>query len=170
VKFKNGFTVIEVLVVIGIIAILTVIIFPSITNIRAKNKDAERVADISAIQLGLSLYYNQNSGYPGVASLSGLAPKYFPADSLVPPTDDAEHAYVYVPLKKAGSNKCTYYHLGVLLELPSGQIDTANTFSTLKSAETNQPDPSASNYYQYCADYSGPGIDGTNPLMYNVHP
>ena len=65
-KNKFGFTVVEVLVVIGIIAVLTVIVFPAINNIRAKNRDAERIADISAIQLGLSLYYNQHTslGYP----------------------------------------------------------------------------------------------------------
>lgn len=158
-KFTTGFTIVEVLVVIGIIAILTVIVFPSISNIRAKNRDAEKVADIAAIQLGLSLYKNQNGEYPkDIFNNSSFNPKYVTADSLISPNADS---YVYIPLKK-NDNKCIYYHLGVKLELPSAQIDTADNF-------TSEVDK-ISNGYNYCdTGYSGPGL-ATGTLQYNVHP
>ena len=138
-KSKQAFTIIEALVVIGIIAILTIIIFPAMNNIRAKNRDAEKIADISAIQLGLSLYKNQQDGaYP--ESLEDLLDKkYITEDSLISPNDDQ---YIYIPLKKANENKCIYYHLGVELELPSGQIDTTDNFISLKDR--------ISNSYEYC--------------------
>lgn len=163
-KKMLGFTVVEIIVVIGIIGILTVIVFPSISNIRAKNRDTERVADMAAIQLALSLYYNQNGSYPTETQFeTALVPKFTPADSLVPPNEDEDYQYVYVPLKR-GSDKCTFYHLGVRLELPSSQIDVANTFST-KTGEI-------SNGYSYCGTYNGPGIgkyiDETD--FYSVHP
>jgi prepilin-type N-terminal cleavage/methylation domain-containing protein len=165
-KLKQAFTVVEVLVVIGIIAILTVIIFPSISNIRAKNRDTERVADLASLQLGLSLYYNKSGEYPKTQdNFESLGSQYFPSDSLIPPNSDPDYGYKYVSLKKGTSGKCIYYHLGVKLELPSAQIDTNNTFST---AEYDK----ISNGYSRCDDTTDSGIpssseDGT---FYSVHP
>lgn len=162
-KFTTGFTVIEILVVIGIIAILTVIIFPSIYKIRAKNRDSEKVSDISSIQLGLSLFYGQNGVYP--ESLNNISPKYIPSDALVSPNNNP---YIYVPLKRTGSEKCTYYHLGVLLELPNPQINNSDNFASFNKDDI-------SNKYKYCGSYPGPGIDPTilSPelgYMYHVRP
>jgi prepilin-type N-terminal cleavage/methylation domain-containing protein len=170
-KLGRGFTIIEVLVVIGIIGILTAISFPSISNIRAKNRDAERVADIATIQLGLSLYYNQHpAGYP-VDIDTLVAQKYIPEDASIPPSSFlVDYPYIYVPLSRETSSgaKCTYYHLGTKLELPSGQIDTSNTFTTVS--------PNISNGYNYCGDYGSHGGEegipnyAADPLMYSVHP
>lgn len=160
-NFKKGFTLIEVVVVIGIIGILTVIIFPAINNIRAKNRDSERVADIASLQLGLSLYYNQhaNEGYPNTLQ-SLLTGKYIPTDSIV---DSEGKLYNYVPLTRDASAtaKCTSYHLGAELELPSGQVDMADDFTSVTGI--------ISNSYLHCGGYTGPGIapGGKN---YNVHP
>ncbi len=161
-KNKTGFTIIEIIIVIGIIAVLTVIVFPSITDIRKKNRDTERVSDISAIQLALSLYYNQNGYYPN--DLNVLVPKYIPADSLIPPNSDVNYQYEYVPLARGNSSKCTFYHLGTKLELSSAQIDTANLFSSKAD--------SISNGYNYCGGYTGEGLDNyTNDhSLYTVHP
>jgi prepilin-type N-terminal cleavage/methylation domain-containing protein len=161
-----GFTLIEVVIVIGIIGVLTVIIFPAINEIRAKNRDAEKVSDIAAIQLALSLYYSQNSdlGYP--TSLDGLDSKYLPEESKISPN---ANLYVYVPLKRGEGTKCTYYHLGVELELPSAQIDTADNFSSANPDAGGKVDGG----YSYCG-YKGPGINGVysedNRFMYDVRP
>ena len=159
-KLKKGFTLIEVIVVIGIVGVLTVIVFPAINNIRAKNRDTERVADIATIQLGLLYYYNQatsSAGYP--STLSELITKYVPAEALVSPDG---RSYTYVPLTRnsSGVKPCTYYQLGVTLESQSTQIDKADTFNTTANPNTNG--------YYWC-DYGGPGLStgGTN---YNVHP
>lgn len=166
----KGFTVIEVLVVIGIIGILTVIIFPSINNIRAKNRDAEKVADISAIQLGLSLYKNQQNGvYPN--SLFDLyEKKYISADTLATP-DGGEYTYVPLTRDDGPDPKCTYYHLGVQLELPSGQIDTADNFNSTLAENTPK---TVSGNYSYCGGYTGDGLlppDMLNGVYnYNVRP
>lgn len=159
---KRGFTVIEVLVVIGIIAILTVIIFPSINNIRAKNRDAERVADISAIQLGLSLYKSQNPNNLYPVDIRGADfQKYVTPESLKDPNGGD---YKYVPLTKvSGSDKCTSYHLGAVLELTSAQVDSADTFDS-----TVEGSPEMNNYH-WCNGYSGPGI-APGITNYNVHP
>lgn len=157
-KFTTGFTLVEVLVVIGIIAVLTVIIFPAINAIKAKNRDAERIADFTTLQLGLSLYYSQHQQYPAFL-LDLNTSGYVPLDAVTSPTVDP---YKYVPLTKNGSNgKCIYYHLGTTLESSSAQIDTTDTF--------NSTPGNISNGYQYCGTYTGPGI-ATGTLNYNVHP
>ena len=163
---KKGFTIVEILVVIGIIAVLTVIIFPAINNIRAKNRDAERVADIATLQLGLSLYYSQHStstgGYP--ITLQDLVSTYVPSDSLLGPDGKT---YSYVPLRRATGPKCTYYHLGVQLEMTSAQIDMADNFDS-KGGESDHVINSGG--YYWCTSLpngSGLAPGGTN---YNVHP
>ena len=166
-RFKKAFTLIEVVVVIGIIGILTVIIFPAINNIRAKNRDTERVADIATIQLGLSLYYNHLGEYPpDLQTLVTL--KYVPADAIVGPTSDTEYTYVPLTRDAGGLPKCTYYHLGVILELQSGQIDMADNFNSNLDPATGR---TISGEYYWCG-YSGPGLsppDSTH-YHYNVHP
>lgn len=170
-KSKRGFTIIEVLVVIGIIAILTVLIFPSIAQIRAKNRDAEKVADIAAIQLALSLYYNKNGEYPKDPQILKDNPRYLPDDSLISPNDEQ---YQYVPLKRGtGATKCTYYHLGVILELQSAQIDPNDKAVSLLNANQVE-DPTNARFlsddgYVVC-DTGAAGIDGTAIRMYDVHP
>jgi len=175
-KFKKGFTIVEVLVVIGIIAVLTVIIFPAINNIRAKNRDAERVADLAAIQLGLALYYSQHTtsngnphstGYP--ANLDTLVTEgYITNDTRVGVLSATE--YTYVPLSSVlNSSKCTYYHLGVALELPNAQIDMTDQFdSTVSSSD----DPIVSGGYYWCGGFTGSGLTPPSPTLnnYNVHP
>lgn len=167
-KIKTGFTIIEVLVVIGIIAVLTAIAFPAINNIRAKNRDTERVADIGTLQIGLALFKSQSPTGEYPKTLPELIPKYVTNDAVTPPTTDPTYAYKYIPLKSTSGNgsKCTYYHLGALLELPSGQIDTADQFSSV-----NEPN---GNGYDYC-DPSLPNVgfvhdNGANSLIYAVHP
>ena len=166
-KIKSGFTIIEIIVVIGIIAILTAIVLPSINNIRAKNRDTERLSDISTLQLGLSLYFSQHqtgvdAGYP--KSLPDLLPgKYVPADALTGPKGEP---YTYVPLTRdAGGTKCTFYHLGTVLELQSAQIDPADHFN---STSTSQGTSDMGGYY-WCGNLVTSGLV-PGPNNYNVHP
>jgi general secretion pathway protein G len=159
---KKGFTIIEILVVIGIIAILTIIIFPSIYKIRAKNRDSEKVSDIATIQLGLSLYHGQNNGTYPISLKDRTFEKYIPADALISPNDEE---YIYVPLQRSGEDrKCTYYHLGALLELPNPQINKGDNFNSLVSGSEEM------NKYEYCGSGVTIGIDHTLKYMYHVRP
>ncbi len=166
-KVTAGFTLVEVVVVIAIIAILTVIIFPSVNNIRAKNRDAERVSDIATIQIGLSMYYSKNGVYPNTLTTDMPGPKYIPNDALTGPAPYS--TYTYVPLTKTNSGtNCSYYHLGVRLELTNAQIDTADTF------DSRVPNSPNMNYYYYCNPNTGPGLTPADfdekIYNYNVHP
>ena len=63
-RSEGGFTLIELLVVIAIIGILAVLVLINIPSIKAKSRDARRVADIKSLQEGLTMYYSDNQFYP----------------------------------------------------------------------------------------------------------
>lgn len=62
---KNGFTLLELLVVIGIIGILLALITVSFTSAQRQSRDSRRRQDLAAIQNALEQYYSENSfSYP----------------------------------------------------------------------------------------------------------
>jgi len=61
---KSAFTLIELLVVIAIIGILATVSIISLSNARAKSRDAKRAGDIKQVQTALELFFNDNNRYP----------------------------------------------------------------------------------------------------------
>jgi type II secretion system protein G len=61
---KIGFTLVELLVVVAIIGLLTGVVVISITNVKAKARDAQRVSDINTINTALNMYHNDFNAYP----------------------------------------------------------------------------------------------------------
>lgn len=60
-----GFTLVEMLIVVGIIAILASIILLGLAPARQASRDARRIADLREVQTVLETYYNKCSAYPG---------------------------------------------------------------------------------------------------------
>ena len=65
---RSGFTLVELLVVVAIIAMLGSIIFAQFSTARAKARDAEREQEIKTLQSALGLYANSNQSYPPAAT------------------------------------------------------------------------------------------------------
>ncbi len=139
--YSRGFTLVEVLVVIGIIALLTTVVYASLSRATAKSRDGERIALVSNVQLALSYYYSHFNAYPQTLGAMGEdylknVPDLDCASFLLPGEEDK---LCYVPLTKTGStyskcqgtDTCTYYHLGVRLELPNPQLDQDKDFDSL---------------------------------------
>jgi len=66
-KTTKAFTLIELLVVIAIIGILATVSIISLSNARAKSRDAKRAGDMKQIQTALELFFNDNNRYPTTA-------------------------------------------------------------------------------------------------------
>ncbi len=66
-KSKKAFTLIELLVVIAIIGILATISIVSLTNARAKSRDAKRAGDMKQVQTALELFFNDKGRYPSAS-------------------------------------------------------------------------------------------------------
>src|SRR5687768_16597634 len=64
---QQGFTLIEVMVVIAIVSILSSVVFTNINSSRSKGRDAKRVAEITQIRYSLDLFYETYGTYPRVS-------------------------------------------------------------------------------------------------------
>lgn len=124
---RRGFTIVELLVVVAIIAILASIVMASLLSSRAKSRDAKRLADIREFRSALELYYDQIQNFPP----SGAGPAYaLPAAvknagyiKVIPTDPNGTGVYRYMGLSGIGSpyslcssGTCNKYILHVQLE------------------------------------------------------
>ncbi len=82
-KLKGkGFTLIELMVVISILAILVTIGVTSYSTIRKNSRDSIRKSDLHTIQNALEQYYGKNEAYASISTLNdaGYFPKGVPKD------------------------------------------------------------------------------------------
>jgi len=67
IKTKNGFTIVELLIVVVVIGILAAITVLAYNGIQARARDNIRYADVKAIMKALELYKADNGRYPGTS-------------------------------------------------------------------------------------------------------
>jgi prepilin-type N-terminal cleavage/methylation domain-containing protein len=148
VSLKNrskGFTIVELLIVIVVIAILATLVIVTFTGIQQKARDSQRSTDINALDSHLEAYYAQNGYYPTLtnlttaswltANMKGLDP-----ESLVSPkgaailgtaSSSTQEAYGYVATPASCDNaatatQCTGFTL-------TAQLEASSTVYTKKS-------------------------------------
>lgn len=78
---KNGFTLVEILIVIFIIGLLSSIVLVGLGSFRARGRDARRIADLHSMQNGLELYFAKEGVYPSIVANSTIGWKQL-ADTL----------------------------------------------------------------------------------------
>ncbi len=66
---QQGFTIVELLIVIVVIGILAALVITTFTGINKKARDTERTTDIKALHGQIEAYYAQNGKYPTLANL-----------------------------------------------------------------------------------------------------
>ena len=150
-KFNRAFTLIEIVVVIGIMGVLTTIIYSSFDGSKAQSRDQKRVSDISAIQLALELHFNQNGYYPSdLNTLTQKIENKGPYINEIPKTplgSDISYENTYIPLTKVSGEGtyCTSYHLWTKFERNNSYLDIKKGFDSINFPEKiyecgNSPD------------------------------
>jgi len=76
---SKGFTIVELLIVIVVIAILATLVIVTFTGIQQKARDSQRQTDITALDQHLEAFYGENGYYP---TLKDLQTSSFVADNM----------------------------------------------------------------------------------------
>jgi len=123
-KNLSGFTLIEMLIVVTIIALLSSIILVGMGGARAKTRDARRIADLHNVMNALELYYARYSYYPKNIGIwadledeltkAGIGVSRIPKDPI-----KATRAYQY----GVESNEYQDYVLAARLETPDAALN-----------------------------------------------
>jgi len=71
-RSNKGFSLIELLVVLGIMAVLTGLIAFNFNAARSRSRDLQRKNDLKELRTALELYKNDNQQYPNVADYDAL--------------------------------------------------------------------------------------------------
>jgi prepilin-type N-terminal cleavage/methylation domain-containing protein len=118
---QKGFTLIEILVVIGLIAILMSLAVLSYSTTQKNARDARRKGDMKTIQNAFEQYYSDNAGkYPtSELALASYLPSGYPIDPKDPTTTYTRTIFT-----------ATAYCVCAELDMPSGNAsDTSCTFA-----------------------------------------
>ena len=76
-KFKNGFTLIELMIVVTIVAILASVALPSYTDYVTRGKLTEAMTELSNMRVRLEQFYQDTQSYVGFNCVTVPNAKYF---------------------------------------------------------------------------------------------
>jgi prepilin-type N-terminal cleavage/methylation domain-containing protein len=146
---QAGFTLVELLVAIGIIATLAAILLPNLMGARERARDAQRKQDLDSVKSALRLYYNDHGEYPFDPPIPAAA-TYNPDGQVLL----SGYLSTYMPnLENIGfefdywvSGDRDKFRLRVVTE--AGRTED-NLASQAKCGETLAADPT---YYMICAN------------------
>ena len=71
-KGQKGFTLIEILIVLALMAVLAAIVIPNVQGFLGRGKDDSYKVDKKTLQAAVDGYYTKNSAYPTTAGATGL--------------------------------------------------------------------------------------------------
>ena len=162
----KGFTILEFLIVMVIMAILIGLILVGLTAARANARDESRVADLHNIAVGIEQYHDICREYPadltpsqscGTVTLGSLIPNIATYNFNQSPT--AEYQYIPIAFDALHTTPCIGYHLYVHLETDHDSFTGAKFNSSNTSSVTA------------CSSQApGEGIDaGITPKIFDLH-
>lgn len=106
-KIKSGFTFIEILVVITIIALLSTTAIVSYRSAQASARDNKRKSDLEQVRAALEMYRSDEGVYPdgGWSVMTGLLSGYL--NDI--PTDPKGYSYYYTRPTATSYQLCAYF-------------------------------------------------------------
>lgn len=159
-RANQGFTLVELLVVISIIAVLAVVGELSYGNAQRSARDSKRTTDLQSIATQLYVYYQKNGSYPPGSNTSpqglrfsytddpdpahnppiyGLDTTYFakiPTDPTpIGPTPGGHH-YFYIPTGDSCSTPQGFYMIDYL---ENSNLSNYSKFAPLVGCENHTP-------------------------------
>ena len=84
VNMENGFTLIELMIVIAIIGILAAVAIPKLTGVKGRANISAVQSELKSLQSSLEMYYIDHGSYP-TGGLSNLVPSYTSQEAIEDP-------------------------------------------------------------------------------------
>jgi len=149
---NQGFTIVELLIVIVVIGILVGLVYVTFTGVTQKRRNSERQTDIGALNAHIEAFYAQTDNYPTFAQLNdaswrGTNMKGLNPDALVdpkggtitstPPGANTFH-YSYTPTQSSG---------GSATACSSADVDTNDTACDTYTLQANLEGSTQPNAY-----------------------
>ncbi len=122
---EQGFTIVELLIVIVVIGILAALVITTFTGIQQRARNTERQTDIKALHGQIEAYYAQEGSYPDLTSMNDTTPntgflatsmKGLDKEALQDPKGNtpalasgagSATQYGYAPFQSDGTTACT---------------------------------------------------------------
>jgi prepilin-type N-terminal cleavage/methylation domain-containing protein len=144
---KQGFTIVELLIVIVVIGILALLVINTYGGVQQKARNAKRQNDVKSIQTQLEAFYTQNSYYPSLTDMNNATflntnMKSLDQEALIDPSNPtssktlvaapAAKSYSYAVSNSAGTSceandtTCAQYILTATFE---GTVNGSTTVS-----------------------------------------
>ncbi len=173
-----GFTLVELLVVIGIIALLVGVLLPALSKARQQALLIQCQSNMRQWGVGLQMYVDENSGELPLRVPDGTATEYFgpspanPIPGYPSGLDDLSLYFNAIPSKMGGKS---YYQMLVddmkgTNPLPSPGTNNIFTCPAVQSAVPGTGDllyPGNSNFYAlYGTDSTGVLLSATTPQLF----
>jgi prepilin-type N-terminal cleavage/methylation domain-containing protein len=137
---RKGFTLIELMIAITILAIVASIGLVTYSKAQVTARDNRRKQDLQAIRAALELYYQKNNRYPAntAPQTSAASQPWINDNGSNPaiPLDSQYIASVPVDPKNSGGSVYTYYSAG-----PWGTCTTAGSYYWIFANLENTNDP-----------------------------
>jgi len=106
---KSGFTLIELIVSVTIIAVMTVVAAVSFTGVGRKSRDARRISDLQKIAIALEMIKQQGGGstYPATSG-SLVTGGFLPFWPVGPKGVSNSDNYIYTPTSNYTYRLCAF--------------------------------------------------------------
>lgn len=145
-KRNQGFTIVELLIVIVVIGILALLVITTYSGIQSKARNSQRQTDVASIQTQLEAFYSQNGYYPSLANMNSDSwrqtnMKSLDDESLIDPSNTtasktliaapAARSYAYAVTNSSGAScesdatTCAQYTLTATYE---GTVNGSSTY------------------------------------------
>src|SRR5665213_2935255 len=72
-KRNQGFTIVELLIVIVVIGILALLVITTYSGIQAKARNSKRQTDVASLQTQVEAFFSENGYYPSLTNLNDSA-------------------------------------------------------------------------------------------------